>query len=213
MYEIAVVANRSANETVQLKSEKLEAELNFLKSQISPHFLFNSLNNIYTLTFFDAKLAGDSVLRLSEMLRYLLYECNAERVPIARELIYLKNYIALFELKEEEKLNIQLDMSKVDEQVLIAPLLLTPFIENAFKHSQVENVENGWITINMSADETNIQFEVSNSLPAINYEKEEGGGIGLQNIKRQLELIYPAQHDLNIEQQGDSFHVQLSIQP
>lgn len=211
LYEILIVANQSAREAVQLKSEKLESELKFLKSQINPHFLFNALNNIYTLTVINPKSAGDSLLKLSEMLRYLLYECDADKVRLGRELTYLQNYIDLFSLKDEADLNIKFDVNDVDENVMIAPLLLIPFVENAFKHSQIEDLEHGWINIILFGDTKQVYFEIKNSLPKTNFSKDEVGGIGLQNVKRQLELIYPNKHTLKIDKSETEFSVELTI--
>lgn len=211
LYEVSIVANQSARETAQLKSEKLEAELKFLKSQINPHFLFNSLNNIYTLTVLNPESAGSSLLKLSEMLRYLLYECDAEKVTLGRELTYLQNYIDLFSLKDEEALNIKFDVKDVNTEVMIAPLLLIPFIENAFKHSQIEDLEKGWINITLFGDEEQVYFEVKNSLPQTTFSKDEVGGIGLQNVKRQLSLLYPEKHTLKIDKTNTEFSVALTI--
>jgi two-component system LytT family sensor kinase len=211
LYEISIVANQSAREAAQLKSEKLEAELKFLKSQINPHFLFNSLNNIYTLTVINPKSAGDSLLKLSEMLRYLLYECDADKVRLERELAYLQNYIDLFSLKDEDDLNIKFDVNDVNENIMIAPLLLIPFVENAFKHSQIEDLEHGWINIILFGDTKQVYFEIKNSLPKTNFSKDEVGGIGLQNVKRQLELVYPEKHRLKIDKTETEFSVELTI--
>lgn len=211
LYEISIVAAQSSREAAQLKSEKLESELKFLKSQINPHFLFNSLNNIYTLTMLNPDAAGESVLKLSEMLRYLLYECDAEKVALGRELAYLENYIALFSLKDDEPLNIKFDKTNVQEETMIAPLLLIPFVENAFKHSQIEDLENGWIHIKLSNDNQQIRFEVKNSLPQNEFAKDKVGGIGLNNVKRQLELIYPNKHTLNIDKKEGEFKVVLVV--
>lgn len=211
LFEISIIAAQSIQEAAQLKSEKLESELKFLKSQINPHFLFNSLNNIYTLTMLNPDAAGESVLKLSEMLRYLLYECDAEKVALGRELAYLENYIALFSLKDDEPLNIKFDKPNVQEEMMIAPLLLIPFVENAFKHSQIEDLENGWINIKLSNDNQQIYFEVKNSLPQNEFAKDKVGGIGLNNVKRQLELIYPNKHTLSIDKNKTEFKVVLVV--
>ncbi len=211
LFEISTYANQSAKEAAQLKTEKLEAELKFLKSQINPHFLFNALNNIYTLTVLDAKQAGENLLKLSTMLRYLLYECDAGKVHLQQELAYLKNYIELFSLKDDEPLNIKMDITHTNHDVKIAPLLLIPFVENAFKHSHIEDIEKGWIQITLAGDDTLIHFEVNNSVPAKPYEKDKVGGIGLQNVQRQLELLYPNQHQLTIEQTNTAFNINLKL--
>ena len=211
LYESSIVVNQSAKEAALLKSEKLEAELKFLKSQINPHFLFNSLNNIYTLTVLNPSMAGKNLLKLSEMLRYLLYECDAEKVALGRELTYLQNYIDLFSLKDEECLNITFDAKDVNKEIMIAPLLLIPFVENAFKHSQIEDLEKGWISISILGDTKQVYFEIKNSLPEIVFSKDEVGGIGLQNVQRQLELLYPNKHQLKIDKENGYFGVYLTI--
>ena len=211
LYETSIIANQSAKETALLKAEKLEAELKFLKSQINPHFLFNSLNNIYTLTVLNPNLAGKNLLKLSEMLRYLLYECDAEKVSLERELTYLENYIDLFSLKDDEALNINFDSKDVNTNLMISPLLLIPFVENAFKHSQIEDLENGWIDISIIGDDQQLYFEIKNSIPELEFSKDDVGGIGLQNVKRQLELLYPNQYKLEIEQNEKQFAVSLAL--
>jgi two-component system LytT family sensor kinase len=211
MYEIALLAKQSAEEAAHFKAAKLEAELKFLKSQINPHFLFNSLNNIYTLTVLNPEMAGDNLLKLSEMLRYLLYECDAERVYLAKELAYLNNYIDLFTLKDEEPLNIKFDGTNTNCSVEIAPLLLIPFVENAFKHSYIEDLDNGWIEMILSSNEKEINFTIKNSIPTNHLSKDKVGGIGLNNVKRQLELTYPNQHQLKINASDTVFEVQLII--
>lgn len=211
MYEIALLAKQSAEEAAHFKAAKLEAELKFLKSQINPHFLFNSLNNIYTLTVLNPQMAGDNLLKLSEMLRYLLYECDAERVSLTKELAYLKNYIDLFTLKDEEPLNIKFDAININSSAQIAPLLLIPFVENAFKHSYIEDLDNGWIEMTLSSNEKEIRFFIKNSIPTNHLSKDKVGGIGLNNVKRQLELTYPNQHQLEINPSDAVFEVQLII--
>ena len=211
MYEITLLANQAAKEAVQFKAEKLEAELKFLKSQINPHFLFNSLHNIYTLTVLNPQMAGDKLLKLSDMLRYLLYECDAERVTLGKELAYLKNYIDLFTLKDEEALNIKFDRNDVNSSVEIAPLLLIPFVENAFKHSYIEDLDNGWIEMGLFSNEKEIYFNIRNSVPNNHMSKDAIGGIGLNNVRRQLELTYPNQHQLEISVSETVFEIELII--
>ena len=211
LYETSILANQRAKETALLKAEKLETELKFLKSQINPHFLFNSLNNIYTLTLLDPNAAGKNLLKLSKMLRYLLYECDAERVSLEKELTYLQNYIDLFSLKDDEPLNIKFETQNVNTDVQIAPLLFIPFVENAFKHSQIEDLENGWIYISIIGDNKQLYFEIKNSVPKQPFSKDDVGGIGLQNVKRQLELLYPNNHELNIVNTDEEYEVFLNL--
>lgn len=212
LIEMTLVINVSEQEAVQLRAEKLETELKFLKSQINPHFLFNSLNNIYSLTILDPNRAGENVLKLSAMLRYLLYECDEEHVLLKQELQYLQNYINLFAQKEEQSLNIKVDFEQVIGELKIAPLLLIPFVENAFKHSFIEDLAQGWVEISLKSDQKTIYFEVKNSIPDFEMAKDEVGGIGLQNIKRQLELLYPNKHQLEIRQTKDVFEISLELE-
>jgi len=193
-----------------LKSENLETELKFLKSQINPHFLFNALNNIYTLAYIKATEAPDMILKLSDMLRYILYDCTTEEVPIAKEINYLKNYIELQQLKADD-IDIQVTIDDFAPQVKIAPMLLIPFIENSFKHSKIEDTKQGWIRIALLQQDQQICFRVSNSKPSQSFTKDKVGGIGLQNVKRRLELLYPQKHDLQIVEKADSFRVTLLL--
>jgi len=211
LFEVAHFANQKEKESVQLQKEKLEAEMSFLKSQINPHFLFNALNNIYTLTVIQSDAAPDNLLKLSDMLRYMLYECKAEKVPLHKEITYIENFIDLYKLKDSSGLNIEVEIDKHRPDLMIAPLLFVPFIENAFKHSKVEDTNKGWIRIGLKVVDEKIVFEVANSKPAQTFTKDKTGGIGLQNVQRQLELMYPQKHELRIEAEGDEFRVLLEI--
>ncbi|MEM9820366.1 MAG: histidine kinase [Bacteroidota bacterium] len=208
---IAAFANRKEKEMIQLQNEKLAAEMKFLKSQTNPHFLFNALNNIYTLTVIKSDAASENLLKLSDMLRYMLYDCKAEKVPLAKELDYIRNYIDLKLLKDSEGLNVKVHLDESRPGQMIAPLIFIPFIENAFKHSKIEDLENGWIDITLDLEGSNLAFKVKNSLPKQKYTKDAVGGIGLENVKRQLELLYPDQHQLHINTDDQIFAIQLKI--
>jgi signal transduction histidine kinase len=211
LFEIAAYANQKETEAVALQKEKLETELKFLKSQINPHFLFNTLNNIYTLTVLRAESAPEHLLRLSEILRYMLYDCTADRVPLKKEIDYIRNYISLKLLKDSKGMNVKAELDDSQPDLLIAPMLFVPFIENAFKHSHVEDLAKGWIRIRLRTGEQTVHFEVENSLPEKGYTKDRTGGIGLENIKRQLELIYPGQYELQLGEKDETFSVSLKI--
>jgi len=197
-------------EASALKSENLETELKFLKSQINPHFLFNALNNIYTLTYIQDDEAPDMILKLSDMLRYILYDCASREVPIAKEINYLENYIELQRLKEDDLL-MQVDIGEFDPKVNIAPMLFIPFIENSFKHSKIEDTEHSWIRLKLWPEENHIHFCLANSKPQKQFTKDKVGGIGLQNVKRRLALLYPERHLLTIQDTPQSFEVNLSL--
>ena len=211
LFEIAGYANRKEKEATEFRNEKLEAELKFLKSQINPHFLFNALNNIYALTVIKSDQAPDNLLKLSGMLRYMLYECKADRVPLQKEIEYLRHFIDLNLLKDSRGLNVEVELDESRPNLSIAPMLLIPFVENAFKHSKVEDLTKGWIKIHLETEDNQILFRVQNSVPDSAYTKDQAGGIGLNNVRRQLELLYPGRHELKIEAGEDVFLVELRV--
>ncbi|EAY29083.1 sensor histidine kinase [Microscilla marina] len=201
------------NEALLLKSRQLETELQLLKSQISPHFLFNTLNNIYSLCQQKHDNAALMVTRLADILRYLIYEGAQASVPLHKEVAMIDNYIQLQLLKKSTSQNIDLYTEGMDSQHQIAPLILINFVENSFKHSNFFNDANAWIEVSICVEaENKLVVEVNNSLarPALN--KTKTSGIGLTNSKRQLELHYPQAHELKITQHNDSFQVNLYIQ-
>lgn len=211
LFEVARFANRKEREATEFRSEKLEAELKFLKSQINPHFLFNALNNIYALTVIKSDQAPDNLLKLSGMLRYMLYDCKADRVPLGKEIEYLHHFIDLNLLKDSRGLNVQVQLDESRPALSIAPMLLIPFVENAFKHSKIEDRANGWIRIHLETTTNQIRFTVENSVPESAHVKDQVGGIGLKNVRRQLELLYPEHHELTIETEADTFRVSLVL--
>ncbi len=202
-------ARKKEKEVALLRAEQADTELKLLKSQINPHFLFNALNNIYSLTVTKSTHAPDMLLKLSSMLRYVLYEGNDDSVPLASEIKYIKDYITLQKLKDEDISNIEFT-NEGDIDYLIPPMLLIPFVENAFKHSKVEDLVNGWIKIQLKVQGKQLLFQVENSLPT-EVATDETGGIGIDNVKRRLELLYGAQSSLTINKTEDSFEVQLNI--
>lgn len=194
------------------EKEKLATELKFLKSQVNPHFLFNALNNIYSLAVVQAPQTPESVMQLSEILRYMVYDSNEEKVPLKNETNYIENYVDLQLLKDSRGMDVQLDLDKSAADVLIPPLLFIPFVENAFKHSKIESLKDGFIRIRLQADAKTITFHVVNSVPAHTFTKDEVGGVGLENIKKRLELLYPNdQYTLTIDSTDDQFEVILKI--
>ncbi|MEQ1743928.1 MAG: histidine kinase [Saprospiraceae bacterium] len=211
LYEVASFANRKEREATEFRSEKLEAELKFLKSQINPHFLFNALNNIYALTVIQSDKAPDNLLKLSGMLRYMLYDCKADRVPLGKEIEYLRHFIDLHLLKDSRGFNVEVRLDESRPALSIAPMLLIPFVENAFKHSKIEDRAHGWIRIALQTAPDHILFTVENSMPDTSHTKDQAGGIGLTNVRRQLELLYPHRHELIIEPAADMFRVRLWV--
>jgi len=198
-------------ETIKNRNENLQTELKLLKSQINPHFLFNSLNNIYALSAIDANKTQQSISYLSDMLRYVLYECEQEVVPLKKEIEYIKNYIKLFSLKSSKNYPISTEFSILDNTVSIAPMLFIPFIENALKHSDIEKIKDSFISIKIDADANEINFEIENNIPIKAISKDEVGGIGLENVKKRLAILYPDKHDLIISENESTFKVELNI--
>jgi hypothetical protein len=190
--------------------EKAEAELNFLKSQINPHFLFNSLNSVYFLIDKNNTEARQSLHKFSGMLRYQLYEMNGARIPVEKEISYLQDYVDLQTLRKDEHFEVRFNHSPQVNGFMIEPLLLVPFVENAFKH--VSNHPGGKNFINLEITRSNGQFIFS----ATNSKDEEKntdpyGGIGLANVRRRLELLYPGKHDLRITDENGIYRVDLKL--
>ena len=198
-----------------LEKEKLETELKFLKSQFNPHFLFNSINSIFVLIHKNPDMASESLAKFSDLLRYQLYECNEAQIPLRQELTYIENFIELEKLRQEH--NMELDI-KIDEQhaanLGIAPFILMPFIENAFKHVSKRKDNSNRINMKLNIDQQKLYFEISNTVSAqfnSSSEPMQYKGIGLKNVQRRLELLYPQKHVLAIQETEELFKVTLSL--
>lgn len=196
----------------KLVEEKLEAELSFLKSQIHPHFLFNTLNNLYALTLIKSEQTSDVVLKLSGLLDYMIYKSNDKFVALSQELEILENYIDLEKLRYNERLNFDCQIEGEPGFHKIAPLILLPFIENSFKHGASVDRANPKIRIKIKIGSDCVKLNVVNSLRG-EKEKDESlsVGIGLKNVRRRLELIYPEMHKLDIRQSEQEFEVNLEV--
>ncbi|MEL7122620.1 MAG: histidine kinase [Bacteroidota bacterium] len=204
-------ASKKEKALIQLEKSNLETEIKFLKSQINPHFLFNTLHNIYGLTIIQSERASEQLLKLSDILRYMLYDSNVEKVPLQREIVYLKNYIELIQLKDSRGMDISFELGEVNEHLKVSPLLFIPFVENAFKHSQIEDLKNGYVRISLITVNNKLIFEIKNSKPQRKYSKDGVGGIGLKNIRQRLKLLYPEKHHLDIEETESVFNVYLEL--
>jgi sensor histidine kinase YesM len=196
-----------------LEQQKAQTELRFLKSQINPHFLFNTLNNLYALTLKKSDLAPEIVLKLSDMMRYMLYECNEKTVPLSKEIRYIKNYLSLEEIRQGKEVEIQFEVEGDINDQLIAPLLFIPFIENCFKHGVNRQLSNAYVHLKISIDDTTVIMELKNSKPDIipGLYNKKPGGIGQNNVKHQLELLYPKKHKLTIEESPSFYFVTLNL--
>ncbi len=192
----------------QLVAEKLQSELNFLRAQTNPHFLFNTLNNLYHLARKRSEDTPDAILKLSDLMRFMLYECTTPRIRISQEVKVIRDYLELERLRYGDRLRADFQVGLDDNEQQIAPLLLLPFVENAFKHGASESRGETWVRINLKVKNGALDFQVEN--PKDSGDQEITEGIGLKNVKRQLDLIYP-KHELSLENQGDRFVVKLKI--
>lgn len=214
IFQILMDWQRSDVEKKELEYKTTQTELNFLRSQINPHFLFNTLNNLYALTLKKSDAAPQTVLKLSEIMRYMLYECNERKVLLSQEINYLKNYIELEKLRLSSDFEIKLDVEGEVEAYRISPLLLTPFIENAFKHGINNRLNLGFIHMKIKIAFDELYLTIKNSKgdsKPVQVPKKKSGGIGLANVKRRLEILYPEKHKLDIQENATSYNVQLKI--
>ena len=207
LLRVRLSAQKREQELIQ---EKLQSELRFLKAQTNPHFLFNTLNNIYALARKQSKQTAPVVLKLSEILRYMLYECTEASVSIQKEIAIIKDYIELEQLRYNDRLSVSFKENIDNPNQQIAPLILLPLVENAFKHGTSETRFETFVHIELKLEKSVLFFQVQNP-------KEESAnivfekGIGLQNTQRQLELIYPNKHQLTIDNNTNLFSVNLKI--
>jgi two-component system, LytTR family, sensor kinase len=197
-----------------LLKEKLDAELNYLKGQVHPHFLFNTLNNLYALTLQKSDQAPKIVLKLSELMSYMLYDSQENKIALQKELTHVQNYIDLEKIRYGNRLDVSFNISGDIKNRYIAPLILIPFIENAFKHGVSNETENCWITIDCKVKENGLMVKVENSKSngvvssdILHYKN----GIGLHNVKRRLALLYPGNYELNIENSSEYYAVDLKL--
>lgn len=200
----------------QLETEKLETELKFLRAQFNPHFLFNTINSIFVLIHKNPNLASEALAKFSDLLRYQLYECNEHKIPLSTELSYLEGFIELERLRQDSAfLSMEvtiLPMPASDH--VIAPFILIPFIENAFKHVSKNKDRSNWIRMNMNMENDQLVFQISNTTATQSQLAQDFiqyHGLGLKNVKRRLELIYPDTHTLNIVKHADHFEASLRL--
>jgi two-component system LytT family sensor kinase len=196
-----------------LEKEKLETELMFLKNQFNPHFLFNTINSIFFLIHKTPALASASLAKFSELLRYQLYECNDVQIPLSKEMAYIENFIELEKLRQNNNVEIRVELEQQPDSPLdIAPFILMTFVENAFKHVSRYADRPNWINISLGVRHRQLEFAVANSTgDELVSGMGEHGGIGLKNVKRRLDLIYPGQYELDIQRGTDKYEVRLRM--
>jgi two-component system LytT family sensor kinase len=200
-------------EKQELVTETMQSELRFLKSQINPHFLFNTLNSLYALTLKKSDLAPDIVLKLSEMMRYMLYECNEKWVPLSKEVNYIANYLELERIRQGNRVDILYEVEGLVSDQKIAPLMFIPFIENCFKHGLGSHISKGFVNIRLNVRGNDIDLRIENSkgevMPKQNHPRS--GGIGLVNVRRRLDLLYPNRYQLTVDDAPTSYAVRLVL--
>ncbi len=201
-------ANAREKRLREIEKEKFTAEMGLLKAQINPHFFFNTLNSLYSLSLAQSDKSAAVVLRLSDLMRYMLYEASAPTVLLKDELTYLENYIGIEQMRYVERLDLSFQYSGDISGKWISPLLLLPFVENAFKHGIEDS--SGWITIDLKVDGRTLYMKVENSYSQP--PKPKKPGLGLVNARRRLELAYPGRHTLHISQNDDIYSVALTLQ-
>jgi len=194
---------------LRAQQEKVTAELQLLKAQVHPHFLFNTLNNIYSFSLDRSPKTPELILKLSSLLSYMLYDCKAEQVRLEKEVEIMKDYIDL----EKERYGNTIEISwTVDGAIrghFISPLLMLPFLENAFKHGASDQIEKPWMGVDLSVENNILKFKIANSKNE--YVSQSNNGIGINNVKKRLEFIYPGKHELKINDEGDFFAVSLMV--
>jgi sensor histidine kinase YesM len=202
----------------EVENEKLTAELSFLKEQINPHFLFNTLNNLYYLAYTKSDNTTEVIAKLSQMMRYMIYESNYKQVELGKEIEYMQNYVSLERLRLNDQIPIDFKVEGDPGGIKVAPLILITFLENAFKHGANGNNKNAWVNLSLKVDGKNFVYTVENSkgtsntkINGVHSEHGAKSGIGLQNVKRRLELTYPEKYELDVKDLSDRYYVQLKL--
>ncbi|WP_068475316.1 sensor histidine kinase [Saccharicrinis aurantiacus] len=195
----------------ETKKEKIDSELQNLKSQLNPHFLFNSLNVIYSLTLNNDKATSEVVLKLSDILRYVIYDSTKKNVPLSSELSLLKNYIDLQKFRIEDDVTINLT-NEIEYDAKVSPLIFLTLLENSFKHGIKNDIEDGFINIYLCSNNKKIIFKIENNKSEIEHNTQKPTGVGLKNIRKRLALEYPDKHKLIFEEKSNKFIVYLEIE-
>ena len=201
---------RSQQERMQAEKEKVISELQLLKAQVHPHFLFNTLNNIYSFSLENSAKTPEMILKLSSLLSYMLYDCKAEQVLLEKEIEVMKNYIGLERERYDDNLDISLSVEGDVKHKFIAPLLMLPFLENAFKHGTSEQLDKNWLSIDISVHRSIVRCKIANSKNE--HVPFHESGIGIQNVKKRLRFLYPGKHELKIADEGAFFVVSLMVE-
>jgi sensor histidine kinase YesM len=196
----------------QLQKENLASQLQLLKAQVHPHFLFNTLNNIYSHTQKVSPTASSLVIGLSDLLRYILHEGSRQWVPLSSELKMINDYITLEQIRYGKRLEIDKELPADTNGLMIAPLLLLPFVENCFKHGTSQMLDQAWIRLSVEVDKNKLKMTLVNARSPMAQPDQSSSGIGIANVRKRLELLYPGKHELVITEEEDVFIVNLRIE-
>ncbi len=194
-----------------LLNKNNEAQLLYLKAQINPHFLFNALNNIYSLSVVKSDHTPKMILNLADLLRYTIYEGRKEKVLIADEIVQIQKYFTLFQMTKEEPVNVKIDVTGKVMTHYIEPMILIPLVENCVKHGDFDINSESFAQISIEVIEGGLRFMTINSMNKVDKQKDNIGGVGLENIKKRLQLKYPNSHTFNVKEEGNVFEVLLNI--
>ena len=201
--------NRKQQEWLHAQQEKITAELQLLKAQVHPHFLFNTLNNIYAFSLENSPKTPGLILKLSSLLSYMLYDCKAKEVRLEKELEIMQHYIELERERYGNKIDISWNVDGESQSIFIAPLMMLPFLENAFKHGTSEQLEKCWLSVDISIKENELKAKIANSKN--NDTLYSNNGIGISNVRKRLAFIYPDHHQLQLNDEGNFFVVSLKM--
>lgn len=194
----------------KLRGEKLEAELGYLRSQINPHFFFNTLNSLYGLALKKSERTPELIMKLSELMSYILYDTDKTEIPVETEIEQIRRYVSLENVRFEGRFKVDLDANEVSSGVQIPPLILLPFVENGFKHGIHQSTDQGWMSIKINCSDTLLNYEVRNSLGKS--ENKERGGLGIENLVRRLDLLFPEKYHLECKKVEDQFISTLTLE-
>ncbi|WP_178377257.1 sensor histidine kinase [Chryseolinea serpens] len=209
--KLFVALVKLSRQALKLEMDNLNLELAFLKAQINPHFLFNALNNVYSLALVRSEKTADTVLRLSDLMRYTLYESNASKVPLEKEIRFFRNYVELERIRHSSRVTISFEVEGELDDLVIAPLIIFPFLENAFKHGINSSIASSWVRIDVKVADGKLRVEIKNTRFPNAHAPRTVGGIGIPNTKKRLNLLYPDKHSIHIVGEEDVFLVTLEI--
>lgn len=211
LYQIFTIQVEAEKKTLEAINEFNKAKIQFLKAQINPHFLFNALNNIYSLAVVKSEDTPEMILKLSGLLRYVIYSSEGQKVALEQEIKHIFKFIYIFQMRDTEDLDIRFNVEGRLSQIEVEPMILIPLVENCFKHCDFSTNEQAYIELNLIVKEKKLIFKTDNSKNNLNIQKDKMGGVGLANIKKRLEVSYPQRHQLKFTNYKNRFEVYLEL--